>query len=162
MMEFILSRLTMSICALILMLTLAPVLCGLPWSAEPSTSSDTLDRLASVFREVENAPGEALVKLELSDYPIQEEERLLLRKGSIWLIGQGHEEARSVPQGYQILLRQGSGETVVEQAWLDGNALLTLSKTISGEGESLEAHIENFEATSDTRSANPSTSSMVL
>jgi len=162
MLEFMLSRLTMSVCAIIVLLTLAPVVCSIPWSTEGTPSRTALEELALRFQEVAIAPGDARLMIALSDYLDEEGEYLVLRQGSLWLMSGAVQEARPLPEGFQIYVPSYSGEIKVEQARLEWASTLTLSKSVIRDMPILEAHIENLEATSETFSAKPFTSSSLL
>jgi hypothetical protein len=162
MIEFVLSRLSMSLCALVVIVTIAPVICSLPWSTEAPNSHDSLEHLVSRFQEVENAPGEVSLRAMLDDYPLREGEHFILRQGSLCLVGPDLQEARSIPEGFEIYVGRYGAEVRVEQVQLDHSSMMTLSKENTEQGTSLKAYIENLEATSETLSLNLSTSSMLL
>jgi hypothetical protein len=162
MIEFMLSRLTMSICAILVLLTLAPAIWTLPWPMADLVSRSSLDQLASRFQEVANAPGQARLELSMSDYLEREGMHLILRPGGLWLIDNEVQEVQPLPEGFLIFIRCDGAEVRTEHAQLNWATTLTLSKSIASDDVILEAHIENLEATSETASANLSMSFSLL
>ena len=162
MLEFMLSRLTMSICAIIVLLTLAPWAYSLPQAGEVVNSLDSLEELASRFDEVATAPGEAKLELAVRDYLQQEGDRFILRQNSLWFVNKEIQNARPIPEGFRIYVSSGIAEVEVEEAQLEWASMLSLSKHLARNQVIMEVHIENLEATSETFSPNLSTSSMLL
>jgi hypothetical protein len=162
MIEFMLSRLTMSICAILVLLTLAPVICTLPGPMEDSVLRSSLDQLASRFKEVANAPGKARLELSMSDYLEREGMHIILRPEGLWLVDNEVQEVQPLPEGFLIFVCCDGVDVRTEQAQLNWATTLTLSKSIASDDVFLEAHIENLEATSETASANLSMSFSLL
>jgi hypothetical protein len=160
MLEFMFSRLVMSICALLVLLALAP-LCVHPPSETANPPDALLYELESRFEEVVAAPGEATLVVEMGDY-LEEGELLFLYPSAISLVGDEGQSSFSLPGEFQIITERGDKEHQLDKAVLDQRSCLHLSKHRSEDGMVLEAHIENLAATSATLSPNTSTSARVL
>jgi hypothetical protein len=160
MLEFMLSRLVMSICALLVLLVLAPVCVQLP-SGITGQPDASLEELESRFEEVAAAPGEATLVVEMGDY-LGEGDLLFLYPSAISLVGNDGQSSCSLPGEFQITTEHGDEKHQLDKAVLDQRSCLHLSKHRSEDGMALEAHIENLAATSATLSPNTSTSSRVL
>jgi hypothetical protein len=160
MLELMLSRLVMSICAMLVLLALAPLCVQLP-SGIAGQPDATLDELESRFEEVAAAPGEATLAIEMGDY-LEEGDLLLLYPSALSLVGNDGQSIRPLPGEFRITMAHGDEEHVLDKAVLDQHSSLYLSKHRSADGMTLEAHIENLAATSATFSPNTSTSARVL
>ena len=160
MFELMLSRLVMSICALLVLLTLAPICVQLP-SGIAGQSIDSLDELESRFEEVAAAPGEAKLAIEMGDY-LEEGDLLFLYPSAISLVRNDGQSSHPLPGEFRITVAHDDDEQLLDKAVLDQYSDLYLSKHRSADGMTLEAHIENLAATSATVSPNTSTSARVL
>jgi hypothetical protein len=162
MIEFMLSRLTMSLCAVIIILTLAPLMYSLPLDENDEGSCSSLEVLVSRFDELSSTPGESKLELTIRDYLMDEDDNFILRKQSLMLICEEGCSVRPFQEGIRIFLASDTSEVEVEEAKLGWASIMVLSKIPTQYGAILEAHIENLEATSDTLAANMSTSSKLL
>ena len=160
MLEFMLSRLVMSICALMVLFAIAPVCVQLP-SEVAGRSDASLDELGSRFEEVAAAPGDATLAIEMSDY-LEEGDLLFLYPSAISWVGNDGQSSRPLPGEFRITMAHGDEERLLEKAVLGRHSVLYLSTQRSAYGITLEAHIENLAATSATFPPNTSTSARVL
>jgi hypothetical protein len=160
MLEFMLSRLVMSICALLVLLALAPI-CVHPPSGTADPPHALLNDLESRFEEVAAAPGEANLVILMADY-LEEGDLLLLYPSAISLVENNGQTSCPLPAEFKITTDNGDEEHQLDKAILDQRSYLRLSKLRSEDGMALEAHIENLVATSATLSPKTSTSARVL
>lgn len=160
MLEFMLSRLVMSICALLVLLALAPI-CVQPPSGISDRPYASLNDLGSRFEEVASAPGEATLAIEMGDY-LEEGDLLFLYPSAISLVVHDGQSICPLPVEFQITVDHGDEKHLLDKAVLDQRSRICLSKHRSEDGMALEAHIENLVATSATFSPNTSTSARVL
>ena len=160
MLEFMLSRLVMSICAMLVLLALAPA-CLQPPSEIVDRPEASIDELESRFDEVVAAPGEATLVIEMGDY-LEEGDLLFIYPMAISLVGNDGQSSRPLPEEYRITMVHGDEEQLLDSAVLDQHSSLHLYKHRSADGMTLEAHIENLAVTSATFSPNTSTSARVL
>lgn len=162
MMEFMLSRLTLSLCAAIVLITLAPLMCSFYLGENDQSSCDSLEALVSRFDELSSSHGEVKLELAIQDYLNDEGDNFILHKRTLTLISSEGSTARPIQESIRIYVSTGSLEVEVEEAKLGWTSKMTLIKGPSQSGAIVEAHIENLEATSVTLAANMSTSSKVL
>jgi hypothetical protein len=162
MLEFLFSRLTMSLCAIMVLFALAPLACSSFISDHGNSPEDALKQLASRFDEVAYSSGEVRLELHVSDYLREGIDYFLLRGQSLWLEGEETCLDCHLPYPFRIYLDSGGSEVELEEARLSRGSTLTLWRNLAGVGAVLEAHIENFDAISDTLSPNISASSKSL
>jgi hypothetical protein len=162
MLEFMLSRLTMSLCAVIILLTLAPIVYSLSQGEEGLNSYDSLEELGLRFDELATSPGEVKLELFIKDYLQLESDYFILRQSSLWFVSVDGRSARSIPDGLRIFMVSGSSNIEVGEARLGWSSIVTLSKRSNQFGVNIEVYIENLDATSITLEANISTSSRLL
>ncbi len=161
MLEFLLSRSVMSLCAVIVLLTVAPLAVTIHQYGG-NVPGNSLEELASRFEDIAILPGEARIRIEVRDYLGSESNHFVLYQRSIWLVGPQGRFAHSIPFDCRLFLTSLLYQKEVTEADLDWNSVMTLNKWSDRNGTRIEAHIENFEATSLTFMANLSTSSKVL
>ena len=162
MLEFLLSRLTMTLCGVIVLLALAPMASSLPLGEDSDIAFDSLRELASRFDEVASCPGEIKLELKVCEYLHDGGDHFTLFKQSLWLESKRGYLAISLATAFRIYLDSARSSIEIEKGELSWGSVITLCKHPVGDGALFEAHIENLEATSDTLSPNRSTSSMVL
>lgn len=152
----------MSVCAVVALMALGPVILGPFQSDRAQSLSQGLDELAGCFEDVACCPGEARLLVDVSRFASNDGERFLLREGSLWAISDGQQLARSIPPGFRLLIcNEEDRIEVVELVLMPSHTLVLEGHLVQG-GRVLEAHIENFDATSETLSAKLSASSLVL
>jgi hypothetical protein len=162
MLEFMLSRLTMSLCAVIILLTLAPMVYSLPQGEDGLNSFDSLEELGSRFDEMATSPGEVKLELSIKDYLQSESDYFILCQQSLWFVNVDGRSVRSIPDGLRIFMVSGSSNMEVGEARLGWSSIVVLSKRSNLFGVNMEVYIENLDATSNTLAANISTSSRLL
>jgi len=160
--EFVLSRVTLSICATMLILCLAPWFVGSMEGADDDLEKSSFQELALIFTGATTSPHRLHLEVRISDYLSAEGSFIHLEKGSIWLVRGTERMAQEVPSQFMLFMLKSGIVQEVQSADLTGMSKLTIVREeIDGRPQAF-VYIENLDATSCTASAKRSTSSSLL